>query len=202
MVRGPKQPPHNQQRVNSNCSSCSYMGGPMAKTDRSCVTAIMLRQFILLTQVLVLTLMQWLLFAAYTLLLLGLILHCQLFTYLAPRMPWPMSCLAIIFHNFFSITHRPADIHSQSLLQLSASYNYATAQLDLASLERHVQHYFHAALSKNTQHSYSAAHHRYINFCSRSGLIAYASSEDALCRLNEERKNTKNGTFMTTHFCV
>ena len=42
--------------------------------------------------------------------------------------------------------------------------------------------YFHATLSKNTQHSYSSAHHRYINFCSYSGLIAYPSNEDTLCK--------------------
>ena len=95
--------------------------GANGKTCQSCLAAIILLQFTLLTQVLVLTLMQWLLFVAYTLLLLGLILHCQLFTYLAPRMPWLTLCLAIIFHIFFSINHRPADIHPQSLLQLSAS---------------------------------------------------------------------------------
>ena len=84
----------------------------MAKHNyQSCVAVIMLLQFTLLTQVLVLTLMQWLLFAAYTLLLLGLILHCQLSTYLAPRMPWLTLCLTIIFlfflHNPQASKHPP-----------------------------------------------------------------------------------------------
>ena len=54
--------------------------------------------------------------------------------------------------------------------------------MDVASLDRAVQEYFHEALASSTKRSYGSAQRRFLAFCSRSKLSPLAVSEEMLCR--------------------